>query len=145
MVDDGAAPLNILALHFRVHCWGSSLEFSEHPIYELELSPVLVAIKLWATLLYHSHVVFYSDNNAARSALVRADGATLAARGIVTEFVKFEKLLHWLTWFGRAPSHSNPRQCTMAFSSHTKQVVLQSHLSQWGICTGTPEARHRKT
>ena len=145
MVDEWGRSLEFFGLALPSSLLGQFLEFSEHPIYELELLPVLVAIKLWATLLRRSHVVFYSDNNAARSALVRADGATPAARGIVTEFVKFEKLLHWLTWFGRAPSHSNPRQCTMAFSSHTKQVVLQSHLSQWGICTGTPEARPRKT
>ena len=35
------------------------LEYSKHPIYELELLPVLVAIRAWAQLLLHTHVVFY--------------------------------------------------------------------------------------
>ena len=108
MVDEWGRSLEFFGLALPSSLLGQFLEFSEHPIYELELLPVLVAIKLWATLLRRSHVVFYSGNNAARSALVRADGATPAARGIVTEFVKFEKLLHWLPWFGRVQSHSSP-------------------------------------
>ena len=58
--------------------------------------------------LCRRHAVFYLDNNAAHSALVRADGATPAAAGLVNEFVKFEKLLYLLTWFGRVPSYSKP-------------------------------------
>ena len=52
--------------------------------------------------------MFYLDNNAAHSALVRADGATVVANGLVTEFVRMEKLLKLLPWFARVPSHSNP-------------------------------------
>ena len=53
-------------------------------------------------------MVFYLDNNAAHSALVRADGSTVAAAAMVREFVRFEKLLSILPWFARVPSHSNP-------------------------------------
>ena len=111
------------------------LEFSEQPIHELELLPVLVAIKLWATLLCHSHVVFYSDNNAASIALVRADGATPAARGIVTEFVKFEKRLHWLPWFGRMRSHSNPADDASRFSFNVPWL-FRAKQSRWS-CSRT--------
>ena len=107
LVDEWGRSLEFFGLALPSSLLEQFLEFSEHPIYELELLPVLVAIKLWATFLCRSHVVFYLDNNAAHSALVRADGATPAAMGIVTEFVKFEKLLHLLPWF-RVPSHSNP-------------------------------------
>ena len=152
LVDEWGRSLEFFGLALPSSLLEQFLEFSEHPIYELELLPVLVAIKLWATLLCRSHVVFYLDNNAAHSALVRADGATPAAMGIVTEFVKFEKLLHLLPWFGRVPSHSNPADDASRLSfdvpwlsqAKQKQVVLPSHLSQWGICTGTPEAGHRE-
>ena len=153
LVDEWGRSLELFGLAVPSSLMEQFLEFSEHPIYELELLPVLVAIKLWAKLLCRSHVVFYLDNNAAHSALVRADGATPVATGIVNEFVKFEKLLHLLPWFGRVPSHSNPADDAsrlsfdspwLAEAKHV-QVVLPSHLSQWGICTGTPEASHRKT
>ena len=48
---------------------------SNHPIYELEIFPVLVAAKLWSHLFVDSLVVHYIDNEAACSAMVRADGA----------------------------------------------------------------------
>ena len=59
------------------------LECSKHPIYELELLPVFVAIRAWAEFLRGTHAVFYRDNTAAHSALVRADGSTALAAGIV--------------------------------------------------------------
>ena len=93
-----------LALSYRVRCWNNFFwDFSEQPIQELELLPALLAIKLWAGLLCRIHVVFYLDNNAAHGALVRADGATPPAMGIVNGFVKFEKLLHLLPWLGSVP------------------------------------------
>ena len=66
------------------------MEESDHPIYELELLPVVVAIRLWSQLLLRTHTVFYLDNTAAHSALVRADGATKAAKTMVLEFVRYE-------------------------------------------------------
>lgn len=108
LVDEWGRSLEFFGLEVPSSLLQQFLEFSEHPIYELELLPVLVAVKLWATTLSRSHAVFYLDNNAAHSALVRADGATPAAAGMVDEFVNFEKLLHLLPWFGRVPSFSNP-------------------------------------
>ena len=153
LVDEWGRSLEFFGLAVPSELMQQFLEFSEHPIYELELLPVLVAIKLWAQILCRSHAVFYLDNNAAHSALVRADGATPAAAGMVNEFVKFEKLLHLLPWFGRVPSYSNPADDASRLSFNVpwlalakqKQVVLPSHLSQWGIRTGTPAASHRKT
>ena len=91
---------------------------------------------------------FYLDNTAAHGALVRADGATRAAKTLVGEFVRYEKLLHLLPWFGRVPSHSNPSDDASRLnfsvpwlaSANKVQVVLPPHLSQWGIQTGAPES-----
>ena len=153
LVDETGRSLEYFGLALPPSLLEQFLSFSDHPIYELELLPVLVAIKIWAKRLYKSHVVFYLDNNAAHSALVRADGSTPVAAGIVNEFVKFEKLLHLLPWFGRVPSFSNPAddasrlhfQVPWLVSATPVQVVLPAHLSQWGIHAGAPEDMSRKT
>ena len=127
------------------------LEYSKHPIYELELLPVLVAIRAWAQLLLHTHVVFYLDNTAAHSALVRADGGTALAASIVRELVKYEKKLRLLPWFGRVPSISNPADSASRLEFDTPwlqganhlQLVLPDHMSQWGVNAGSPEAQDR--
>ena len=49
---------------------------SKHPIYELELFPVLISLALGGASLASSHTVCSLDNDAARSSLIRAAGAT---------------------------------------------------------------------
>ena len=108
LVDQLGRSLEFFGLALPQPLLEQFLEHSKHPIFELELLPVLVAIRIWAELLKECHVVFYLDNTAAHSALVRADGSTPIASGIVQEFLKYEKLLSLLPWFGRVPSISNP-------------------------------------
>ena len=84
---------------------------------------------------------------------MRADGATGIAMGITKEFVKYEKLLGLLPWFRRVPSISNPAddasrlnfQVPWLANAKHRHVVLPEHLSQWGIQTGAPETKDRKT
>ena len=53
------------------------LSKSQNPIYELETLPVLIAMSLWRRLLIKSQVVFYIDNDAAKSGLIiKGAGAT---------------------------------------------------------------------
>ena len=47
------------------------LQRSSHPIFEVELLAVLVAAHVWAPAIANSYVVFYIDNKAARSALMK--------------------------------------------------------------------------
>ena len=49
---------------------------SKHPIYEVELLPALVAIIVWKEVLQSCQVVFYIDNEAAKTGLIRGAGAT---------------------------------------------------------------------
>ena len=126
-------------------------EHPNHPIYDLELLPVLVAVRTGAELLKECHIVFYVDNTAAPSVLVR-EGSTSIASGIVQEFLKYEKNLSLLPWFGRFSPISNPADDASRLQFDTPliagakdlQVVLPTHLSQWGIKTGSPEAHNRK-
>ena len=51
---------------------------SKHPIYELEIFPLVrvIAVKEWAKFILGKLVVHYLDNDAARSAFVRAHAST---------------------------------------------------------------------
>jgi len=153
LVDEWGRSLEFFGLPVPQTLLDQFLEPSAHPIYELEILPVLVAIRIWAKLLEKCHVVFYLDNNAAHSTLVRAEGATQAAAGMVRDFVKYEKLLNLLPWFGRVPSISNPAddasrlkfEVPWLAQAKLLSVVLPAHLSQWGISAGVPESCSRKT
>ena len=71
---------------------------SQHPIYELEIFPVLVAFRTWKRHLSNSQVIFYLDNDAARSALIRTGWSTELSQVIMAEFVKLEKDTRVLPW-----------------------------------------------
>ena len=80
---------------------------SEHPIYELEILPILIAVKLWSSLIANSQVVFYIDNEAARSAFIQGVGFTPIAKQLTVWYDNLEVDLNLITWFGRVASHSN--------------------------------------
>ena len=83
------------------------LQGSKNPIYELEVMPVLVAISLWGRQCQNSQVCWYLDNEASRSAYLKAYGATLIADGMVAAFTREEMALQIKSWFARVPSASN--------------------------------------
>ena len=113
---------------------------SQHPIYEMEVLPVILACKIWTKYIAGSPTVFYLDNTAARSACIKGDGANRATRVMLFEFVKLESRFRILSWFGRVPSHSNladapSRLCfsdPLLKACRRISVVAPSHLEQWG-------------
>jgi len=99
-----------------VHYFGESLndslvsdfeKDSDHPIYELEILPILISVKLWSSLIANSQVVFYIDNEAARSAFIQGVGFTPIAKQMTVWYDTLEVDLNLITWFGRVASHSN--------------------------------------
>jgi len=120
---------------------------SQHPIYELEVLPPLLAISAWSHYISGAPVIFYLDNDAARSAYVQGVGATRFAKIFTEKFVELESRLRVLSWFGRVPSHSNPsdKPSRLDFSdpllkngSRTK-IQLPVHFEETGGgfgCTG---------
>ena len=82
---------------------------SKHPIYEVELLPVLISLLLWGEQFSCSQVVYYLDNEAAKAGLIRGAGATNLANAIIGNFCKTEAELQLKTWFSRVPTHSNLR------------------------------------
>ena len=83
------------------------LEESKHPIFEIELLAVLVALNVWEPKLRYCQCVFYLDNEAARGSLIA--GATPSSTGssLVSEFVRIEMRGQIKVWFARVPTSSN--------------------------------------
>ena len=83
------------------------LSSSKNPIYELEVLPVLMAVMLWGEMCALSQICWYLDNDAGRSAFIKAYGAFCFADGMLEEFTAFEMQLQIKSWFARVPSASN--------------------------------------
>ena len=84
------------------------LQHSSHPIFEVELLAVLVALHVWAHAISNSYLVFYIDNEAARSALMKSHSSVLFGNVLTTCFARIEFERNLKVWFGRVPTHSNP-------------------------------------
>ncbi|CAL1149732.1 unnamed protein product [Cladocopium goreaui] len=84
------------------------LQHSSHPIFEVELLAVLVAAHVWAPAIQNSYVVFYIDNEAAKSALMKTHSSVLFGNVLTTCFAQLESEYSLKVWFGRVPSYSNP-------------------------------------
>eukprot|EP00438_Fugacium_kawagutii_P013576 Skav234780 [mRNA] locus=scaffold2396:605776:607581:- [translate_table: standard] len=120
---------------------------SKHPIYELEVFPLVVALRAWGSKIKGSRVIYYLDNDAARSAFVQGLGATPIAQSLVLDFLRKEKTYRTSGWFGRVPTASNIADSASRLDfepvwfKHAERVplVLPLHLSQWGI-SGCTEA-----
>ena len=82
-------------------------EHSSHPIYEVELLAIWAAMSLWRGDVHDSYTVFYSDNEAARGALISARSSTLSGKSILDEILKIEDSSICRPWYGRVPTHSN--------------------------------------
>ena len=84
------------------------LQDSANPIYELELFPVLISFRKWASQLAGSQVVSFVDNDAAKYALVRSCSATQTGASIVDAIRLIEQRFQLRVWYARVPTHSNP-------------------------------------
>ena len=69
--------------------------------------PVLVAALLWGPACEQAQVCWYLDNEAGKSAFLKAYGATEIADGMVQTFTEHEMDLQIKSWFARVPSASN--------------------------------------
>eukprot|EP00435_Cladocopium_sp_Y103_P039661 s4259_g10.t1 len=114
---------------------------SKHPIYELEIFPLIVAVRAWSNFLAGQLVVHYLDNDAARSSFVRGDAGTRLGRVLVENYLDQEYKCRFAPWFARVASVSNPADSPSRLELDApwllgvKQypLVLPTHLSQWGI------------
>ena len=83
------------------------LEHSRHPIHELEMIPVLLAVRLWEKFIHGAQLIHYIDNESVRLALLKGAGETSAARQIAHQIMSAEYSLQTKTWYARVASASN--------------------------------------
>ena len=80
---------------------------SKQVIMEGEILPMLVARMLWSSVLRDTSMVGFIDNDAAKSALIRAYSTNDDASRILQEIVEYDMKFGLLTWYERVPSVSN--------------------------------------
>ena len=127
---------------------GPLLVASNHPIYELEILPVLLAATIWGPYLANSLVVVFLDNEAARSAYIQGTAATVAGRTLLKQFTAMEAEHNFFPWFGRVPTASNPadRPSRMSFGTailntgRRIKISLPAHLEKVGLASGALES-----
>ena len=83
------------------------LSEAKHPIFELELLPVLVALCIWKEYLHCCQCVFFLDNEAAKGALIHGATKTVFGEKIISAFVNLEMQQQVKVWFSRVPTSSN--------------------------------------
>ena len=120
------------------------MQTSTHPIYELEILPVNLAARLWSKYLISANVVFYLDNESARSAYIRGDATSSIGRAIVQDFLEWEWQTKINPWFGRVPTSSNlgddvsRLNFNVPWLKHAlrRSVVVPSHFGLSGVGIG---------
>lgn len=115
---------------------------SKHPIYEMELFLIMIAIALLGQHLPVAHVVCYLDNDAARNSLIRGAGATSLGQHLVDyRWIEHEDSAETVLCFARVPTSSNPADEVSRFcfdgvlfkNSKRSRVNLPEYLRDWGV------------
>ena len=83
-------------------------------IYELEILPVLLAMRAWGKLFAHEQIVACIDNEAAKTALIKSSAATSVGERLVSAVGLAEDQLQLRCWYSRVPSVSNPADAPAA-------------------------------
>jgi ribonuclease HI len=83
------------------------LQESKHPVFELELLPIVAALYVWEATLKHCQSVFYLDNEAARGALISGSTQSVSGSWLVRTFTVNEMHGQLKVWFARVPTSSN--------------------------------------
>ena len=83
------------------------MEMSKHPVFELELLPLTVALYAWEESLQHCQCVFFLDNEAARGSLIAGSTPSDTGSWLVRTFTVREMKCQLKVWFARVPTSSN--------------------------------------
>ena len=114
-----------------------------HPIYELEILPVVVAVECWKDFISGKQLVCYIDSSAAQAAFLGATGATELASALLEAYT-------W-TWSVSAVSfHGSVEFLHIASDPASRlevnhpllperlrvSVDIALHLGSWGLASG---------
>ena len=108
VLDEAGNPIRFFSDCICDEDLGVLLRESAHPIYEVELFAVMLALASWEDLLFDSYTVVFVDNEAAQSALIAGRSGTGCGRRILQRILESEHRTACRPWYGRVPSYSNP-------------------------------------
>eukprot|EP00438_Fugacium_kawagutii_P021348 Skav231110 [mRNA] locus=scaffold2605:8230:9288:+ [translate_table: standard] len=108
LIDPSGFPLRFFSGEVPTYIMDILLKHSKHPIFEIELIPILISLMLWGPFFSGRHVVFYTDNEAAKGALIRGSTDSLLGQFFLDRFVDEELNRQLKVWFARVPTASNP-------------------------------------
>ena len=77
---------------------------SNHPIYELEIAPILISLELW---LNGAQLVCYLDNDGARYSCIRCFAQLEPAKTWISSIISLESALQLKSWYARVGTASN--------------------------------------
>ena len=89
------------------HMMQRLLAASSNPIYELEIAPILISLRLWRSLLEGVQLVCYLDNEGAKHSCIRCFANTAPADKWIGSIASTELELQLRTWYGRVGTASN--------------------------------------
>ncbi len=75
---------------------------------EAELLPVILAKRLWSSLLCQSKLILWVDSEPAKFSLIRGLSETVSCNDIVQANNHLTVELQCIEWYSRVPSKSNP-------------------------------------
>jgi len=90
----------------RVQAWHAA--GTQHPVFQAELLPVVVAATTWRRALRGREVLVFVDNEAARYALVKGYSPVRSAAQLLGEAWLQLARSGAAAWFARVPSEGNP-------------------------------------
>ena len=107
LISPGGTAVEFISERVPDQWMANFLSLSTHPIFELELLPMWIALVEWEGHLSGAQCVFYLDNEAAKASLV--NGASTQDNGaeIIQAFVYSEMRVQVKVWFARVPTSSN--------------------------------------
>ena len=76
-------------------------------IHQAGLFPLLVSRLTWAEHIRHKRVLYFVDNEGARSSMVKAYSPVLVSLQIVMSCLEWDGHNDSLGWYARVPSYSN--------------------------------------
>ena len=105
------------------------LDFSRHPIHELEMIPVLISFFLWQRLFGGGQVVHYIDNESVRLALLRGSGETEIARMVAAKIMDAEFNSGSKSWYARVASESNIADAPSRLNFNFLETLGSTHFA----------------
>ncbi len=99
---------------------------------QAELLPVLCAKSTWPEVFFHTRVLNFVDNDAARFGLIKGFSPTLASARLLNANSEWDARLQSRSWVERVPSASNigdpasrlDFECLLALGYVQRQAVI---------------------